>query len=232
MANVKGGWIKLSPELKATFSYFKWLFQEIANHPINVTQLVPHLLHIQDFTDACKYGAGGVPVWIIPLTNGTNWYIYWAVDFPQTVVDQLNADIISINDLEMAGILLGWFTFEHLLPMLQHVQSGLLCDNSSTVSWTRTFTTRSFQSGHLLRTLALRKQICWSAPLLVISIAGLLHDMADIALRFSSSTALQSHSPSLDSYFNTHIKLTSSWKEFHFPQKLTSRMMSSLLGTQ
>ena len=51
--------------------------------------LVPRLPHIQGFTDACKYGAGGV--WIIPLANGTNRYIYWAVDFPQTVIDQFEA---------------------------------------------------------------------------------------------------------------------------------------------
>ena len=134
MANVKGGWIKLSPELKATFSDFKWLFQEIANHPINVAQLVPRLPHIQGFTDACKYGAGGV--WIIPLENGTNCYIYWAVDFSPEVIQQFNDDIISINDLKIAGVLLGWLALEHLLPTLQHVQSGLQCDNSSTVSWT------------------------------------------------------------------------------------------------
>ena len=46
MAKATGGWIKLSPELKAT----------------NVAQLVPRLSHIQGFTDACKYGAGRV--WI------------------------------------------------------------------------------------------------------------------------------------------------------------------------
>ena len=56
--------------------------------------------------------------------------------------------------------------------------------------------------------------------------------MSDVASRFSSSTALQSRSPTLESYFNTHFKQTSSWKEFHFPQKLTSLMMSSLLGTR
>ena len=150
--NAKGGWIELSPELKATFSDSKWNFQEIANHPINVAQLVPRLPHIQGFTDACKYGAGGI--WIIPLENGTNCYIYWAVDFSPEVIQQFNDDIISINDLKIAGVLLGWLALELLLPTLQHVQSGLLqCDNSSTVSWTRKFTARSFRAGHLLRAL-------------------------------------------------------------------------------
>ena len=32
------------------------------------------------------------------------------------------------------------------------------------------------------------------------------------------------------SYFNTKFKQTVSWEQFHFPQKLTSLMMSSLLG--
>ena len=117
---------------------------------------------------------------------------------------------------------------------LQHVQCGLQCDNSSIVSWTTKFTAaRSFQAGHLLRALALRQQICRSAPILVISIAGLLNDMADIASRFSlSSSKLQNISPNLDSYFNTHFKQTSSWTALHFPQKLISLVMSSLLGTR
>ena len=230
MANTHGGWIKLTPQLKATFSDFKWLFQEIANHPINVAQLVPRLPHIKGFTDACKYAAGGV--WIIPLANGKNRYVYWSVAFPATVVSQFDSDLLSINDLEMAGVFLGWLALEHLLPSLQHAQAGLQCDNSSTVSWTKKFTARSFRAGHLLRALTLRQQLCRSAPLLVISIAGLDNDMADVASRYSSDKKLQHRSPSLHDYFNSFFPQTDSWEAFHFPQKLTSLVMSSLLGTR
>ena len=230
MATNRGGWIKLTPQLKATFSDFKWLFQEIANHPINVAQLVPRLPHIQGFTDACKHGAGGV--WIIPLANFTNRNVYWSVDFPPSIISQFDADLLSINDLEMAGVLLGWLALEHLLPSLQHAQAGLQCDNSSTVSWTKKFTARSFRAGHLLRALALRQQLCRSAPLLVISIAGLDNDMADVASRYSSDKKLQYRSPSLHDHFNTFFQQTDSWEAFHFPQKLTSLVMSSLLGTR
>ena len=230
MANEKKGWIPLSKDIKDTFADFRWLFKEIANHPINVAQLVPRLPHLHGYTDACKYGAGGV--WILPLEDNTYRYVFWSVDFSPEVVKAFENGEISINDLEMAGVLLGWLALEHLVPSLQHLQAGLQCDNSSTVSWTVKFTARSFVAGHLLRALALRQQICHSAPLLVIGIAGLLNDMADVASRHSSDKSMQKISPTLLSYFNTKFKQTVSWEQFHFPRKLTSLVMSSLLGTR
>lgn len=190
-AKAKSGWILLTAEIKAAFADFRWLFKEIANHPINEAQLVPRLPHLHGYTDACKFGAGGV--WIIlPLANNTNRYIYWSVDFSLAVIQQFNNDIISINDLEMAGVLLGWLALKHLLPILQHVlQCGMQCDNSATVSWTKKFSARSFRAGHLFCALALRQQVRRSAPILVISIAGLLvNNMADIASRYSSSSKI------------------------------------------
>ena len=49
--------------IKAIFSDFGCLFHEIANKPINVAQLVPNLPNFHSYSDACKYGAGGV--WIL-----------------------------------------------------------------------------------------------------------------------------------------------------------------------
>ena len=228
MANQKSGWITITHDVKSMFKDFKWLFEEIANHPINVAQLVPRLPHLHGYTDACKYGAGGV--WIIPLADGSIRCIFWSVNFPPAVIKKFADNEISINDLEMAGVLLGWLALEHLLPSLTHAQTGIQCDNSSTVSWTTKFTARSFIAGHLLRALALHQQICRSAPLLIIGIAGLLNDMADVASRHSSTPAMQKASPTLLSYFNSKFKQTNSWEEFPFPQKLTSLVMSSLLG--
>ena len=91
----------------------------------------------------------------------------------------------------------------------------------------------SLRAGHLLRGLALIQQIRGSAPFLIISMIeeGLLNDMADAASRYSSDQA-KAHSL-LVSYFNTHFKQEeSSWQQFHFPPKLLSLVMSSLLGKQ
>ena len=56
-------------------------------------------------------------MWIIPLANGTNRYIYWSVNFSPAVIQQFENNLISINDLEMAGVLLGWLALEHPFNM-------------------------------------------------------------------------------------------------------------------
>ena len=227
MANCKNGWVKLTPDLKHTFADFKWLFQEIANKPVSVAQVTPKDLQLHGYTDACKFAAGGV--WIIPGPNGPR-YIFWTTPFTDEVVRAFTTGTISINDLEMAGILLGWLVLEHLCHTLQFTQAGMECDNSSSVHWTRKYTAKSLIAGHLLRALALRQQICRSAPVMLISIAGELNDMADVASRYATTPSLNTNSPSLASYFNTHFKQSTSWEEFHLNQKLSSRVMSSLLG--
>ena len=228
MKNCKSGWIKLTPDLKTILDDFKWLFREIANHPINVAQLEPTLPANVGYCDACKHAAGGV--WINPQGNGTNRHIIWACDFPPVLLFKNGK--FSINDFEMAGILLKWLVLEHLLPSLSNPQSGISCDNSSAVHWSRKFTARSLTAGRPLRALALRQQLFKAPPILVISIADSLNTMADVASRYSSDISMQQHSPSLLHYFNTHFKQTSSWKKFHLPQKLSSRVMSSLRGKQ
>ena len=230
MKGCKKGWIKLTPELKEIFSDFGWLFREIANKPINVAQLIPTLPKCHGYSDACKYGAGGV--WIVPGPDGKPRYIFWSIEFAPEVVRQMEKHILSINDLEMAGVLLAWLALECLMPSLHHLQAGLECDNSSSVHWARKYSAKSLRAGHLLRALALRQQICGSAPFLVIPIPGSLNDMADVASRYSSDKTMQAKAASLLSYFNTHFKQESSWEQFPFPPKLLSLVMSSLLGKQ
>ena len=68
MKGCNKGWIKLTPTLKEIFSDFGWLFREIANKPINVAQIIPKLPNCHGYSDACKYGAGGV--WIVSGPDG------------------------------------------------------------------------------------------------------------------------------------------------------------------
>ena len=169
-------------------------------------------------------------VWIIPQMDGTVRFIVWTVPFPPDIIDLIEQNLLSINDLEMAAVLIGWLVLEHLLPTLQFFSAGIQCDNSSTVHWTSKFTAKSIIAGHLLRALALRQQICGAAPLTVIPIPGILNAMADVASRFHSDKTFSKSSPTLLHYFNSHFKQTTSWEEFHLPPKLTSRVMSSLRG--
>ena len=230
MAKAKNGWVTVTKNLKCIFSDFKWLFNELANSPINVAQIVPRLPEKHGYTDSCKYAAGGV--WILPIQGPHNRYIMWTVNFPPEIIQAFNNGSITINDLELAGVVLGWLVLEHLVPSLHHAQIGIKCDNSSTVSWARKFTARSLRAGHLLRALALRQQLCKAAPILVVHVPGIQNDMADVASRYATTTSLNKNSPNILSYFNTRFKQTTSWEEFHLPKKLSSRVMSSLLGTQ
>ena len=226
----KNGWIALTKDLKAIFADFGWLFREIANKPINVAQLVPTLPNCHGYCDSCKRGAGGV--WILPGPNGTPRYVFWSVDFPPEIVAKMATHDITINDLEMAGVLLEWLVLECNMPSLSKLQAGIQCDNTSSVHWTRKYSAKSLVAGHLLRALALRQQICGSAPLLVISIEGALNDMADVASRYSTTKSMQAKASSLLSYFNTYFPQDTSWEQYHLPQKLLSRVISSLLGKQ
>ena len=226
------GWVTVTKDLKAVFNDFKWLFKEIINVPINVAQIVPRSPEKLGYTDSCKRAAGGV--WILPLPppSTTNRYIVWSVDYPPDLIELFNKHIITINDLELAGVFLAWLVLEHLLPSLHHAQIGIKCDNSSTVAWARKFSARSLRAGHLLRALALRQQLCKSSPLLVVHTPGLQNDMADVASRYSSTPKFNKSSPNLLSYFNTNFKQKTSWEIFHLPKKLVSLVMSSLRGTQ
>ena len=94
-------------------------------------------------------------VWIITLNDGTLRCIFWSYDFPPEIIELLKEGIISINDLEMVGVFIGWLVLEHLLPSLTFVAAGIQCDNSSSVSWSTKFTAQSLIASHLLRALAL-----------------------------------------------------------------------------
>ena len=152
------------------------------------------------------------------------------MEFPPETIVLLAASILSINDLEMAGVLLEWLILEAHLPLLQFVQAGISCDNSSTVHWSQKFSAKSLIPGHLLRALALRQRICKSAPLLIISIKGILNKMADVASRFESDKNLQQKAPTLTAYFNKFFPQQNSWTRYHLPPTLISLMTSSLQG--
>ena len=111
------GYVQLTPDVKQTFSDFQWLFNKIVNQLVNVAQLVHCAPGIIGFSDACKYGAGRV--WIIPQQDSTNRYLVWSIHFLSSVIKRFESNLLSINNLEMAGVLTHWLVLEHLLPSLQ-----------------------------------------------------------------------------------------------------------------
>ena len=121
----------------------------------------------------------------------------WPMKIQQQLVSANNKQgTLSINDLEMAGVLLAWLALEHIIPTsLQGIHVGIFCDNMSTVTWTnKKSTSTSKIAGHLLRALALRQHINRSSPLAVMHIEGKQNIMADVASRsFHDSTFTKSN---------------------------------------
>ena len=76
---------------------------------------------------------------------------------------------ITINDLELAGLVLGWLVLEQVCDDLAFKHIGIFCDNMSAVSWTyKGSTGTSNIAGRLLRFLALGQRSRQTTSLLSI----------------------------------------------------------------
>ena len=227
--------IYLGRFLKQALADWVHLLRNAATEPTSVLQLVEQQPNYIGYCDACKFGASGV--WF----NGTSNLDYhvWQYEWPQDVRDNLKtADnpkgTISINDLEMAGLVMQWLVLECLVPTLCNTHVAIYCDNASTVSWSfKMAQSKSLVASFLLRALGLRMHAVKSSPLQCLPIAGSDNSMADEASRQVPSNPAQSPSfTSLTSFFNTTFPLQqpNSWQEFHLPNKLTSKIISCLRG--
>ena len=76
-------------------------------------------------------GSGGV--WL--SGSKTIAPLVWRFQWPPEIVALFDAGKLTINDLEMAGILLHYMLLEMLVDLL-HVHVAIWCDSTSAVSWT------------------------------------------------------------------------------------------------
>ena len=227
----------ITPMVKQSLNDWNILLNQISTRPTHVLELIPNPPCFIGFVDACKFGIGGV--WLSGTDSITPHV--WRLELPPAIQDQLVSDknpkgSLTINDLEMAGILLQWLVLEHISPItLQHRNPLIFCDNTSAVAWTHKFsTTTSTVAAHLLMALALRQHVHRSSPLLVASIAGVDNDIADVPSRsFHDSTFTNSQKTFCQSFSNMFpLKQNHSWKEYRLPKRLSSRVTSLLLGKQ
>ena len=214
------------------------LLRAAANQPTSVLQLVTDTPNYVGFCDACKYGAGGI--WqhgSSPLDYHV-WQLEWPTDIQHRLrtADNLKGDL-SINDLEMAGLLLHWLVLECIAPSLRHCHVALYCDNTSAVQWSyKLAQSKSRLASHLLRALGLRIHQTRSSPLQSLPIPGSANNMADEASRqvpANPANKMGNH-VSLKHFFNSNFPLPqkNSWIEFHLPTSLSSRVISCLRGRE
>ena len=146
-----------------------------------------------------------------------------------------DAQKLTINDLELAGMVLGWLVLEYVAKDLNYKHIGSFCDNTSAVAWAhKGHTTTSIPAARLLRFLNLRQRYCRTSSLLPVHIAGENNEMADICSRTFKSESFYSQNTSLLPLFNKKFPLpkNKSWKEWVVHKKLSTRVTSCLHGVQ
>ena len=112
-------WITINKDTKQCLSDWKTIIREVAARPTSVLELVPRLPHTIGYVDASGSAAGGV--W----TSGTQqlqtpivWRFQWPPEIQQNLVSANNPQgTISINDLELAGVLLAWLVLEKITKL-------------------------------------------------------------------------------------------------------------------
>ena len=217
--------IPLTTELILILQDWQYIIRFMKFHPSLVLQLVQNFPDYVGHSDSCKLGTGGT--W----TSGLKVMkpLLWQYEWPQDIQDDLITDEnkqggLTINDLELAGLVLNWLVLECQTdtPLAYH-HVVAFCDNTSAVAWThKLLTSTSLVAGRLLRLLGLRIHARQASSLIPIHIAGEKNTMADIVSRAFKDGKYFNANKNLVVYFNKNFPLPqkTSWTEFHLPKKL------------
>jgi hypothetical protein len=207
-------------------------FKLLGNNPVQCQQLIPGKPAFLGYCNACKYGGGGV--WLSGIQNLHP--LVWRVKWPQDIVDLVSSKLVTINDLEMAGLLLQYLLLEQLVPM-KHLQTAVWCDNTSAVSWTtKMSSSKSLIGQQLTRALACRMIVNRSSHLAALSIAGIDNPMADLASRSFKKTGVHGNYALTDSDFLTRfnsdfsLPQDTSWLMLQLHESVSSLVFSVLRG--
>ena len=228
--------VPLTSELKQILEDWEYIINFMKNHPTSVLQLLYNYPDYIGHSDACALGAGGT--WSSGLKEILKpflWQVQWPDDIRNALITEQNpTGTITINDLELAGLLLNWLALECQKEIhLAYHHVGTFCDNTSAVSWTyKMRTSKSMIAGRLLRMLGLRIHARQASSLIPIHIAGEENIQADIVSRAFKDGKFFKAKTSLTSYFNLHFPLQQdvSWTEFQLPKNLVARVISCLRG--
>ena len=223
--------VHITEHLKATLQDWRALVNSFKTTPTPIELLLADWPNYINYTDACGIGAGGV------ATPGLNSILHtvWQLEWPEDIKEMMRKHIITINDLELAAMVLGWLVLEYLCSSLEFCHIGMFCDNTSAVSWaTKMRTSKSIPAARLLRFLALRQRTRQTSSLLPLYIVGDDNEMADVPSRAFNDGKFAEVQKSLTNYFNAHFPLpqNGSWTEFKVPESISSPVISCLRGEQ
>jgi hypothetical protein len=226
--------IPLTSELKCILKDWQYMIKYMDTNPTSVLQLVQNYPDYIGYSDSCGMGTGGT--W----SSGTKhlspflWQLRWPSDIERSLVTSSNpSGTITMNDLELAGMVLNWYALECNVHCLKHHHIANFCDNTSAVAWAyRLRTSKSRIAGRLLRLLSIRIHSRQASNLLPMNIAGEENIMADVVSRAFKDGKYFSASSNLTDHFNSHFPLPQnySWREFHMPKEIISHVISCLRG--
>ena len=221
-------------ELRVAIMDIRTLLQASTNEPTKCRELVMGHPHVIGYSDASRHGFGGIVIGEEASVPPTVVRGQWPPDIRQELVSQSNPHgRLTINDLEMAGMLLLWFVMEAVTSDMQHMKAALFSDNSPTVSWIeRLASRRSLTGARLVRALALRLKVKQCCPLTPLHVAGTRNSMADMASR-SFGRVPKWYCKTQDDFsrlFNSlfPLPLQNTWNIFHLNNKLFMRVISIL----
>ncbi|GFH59971.1 hypothetical protein CTEN210_16447 [Chaetoceros tenuissimus] len=151
-------YINITEDLKQCLSDWKSIITSILKRPSDISLLVADTPDYNGYLDA--------------------------LEWPEDIKQKLDTHEVTINDLELAAIVLEWFAAEAIIPNMYNIRLGMFCDNTSAVSWAQHgCTSTSAVAGQLLRLLYMRINTKEAGPALVTNVAGDDNTMADIASR-------------------------------------------------
>ena len=210
------------------------LLRESIATPTKCRELVDGWPHYIGYTDASNMGFGGIVFGEDSEIPPTVFRGQWPDDVRKEIVSVGNRNgRLSINDLEMAGLLFTFLVMEAVCPSLHEKHVAMFSDNQPSVSWVDRMASRKSEAGaHLLRALALRLKLHRCCPLTPLHTAGKQNSMADVASR-SFGTPQQWHCTSDSEFanlFNTLFPLPhqNTWTVFHLTNEICMRVISIL----
>jgi hypothetical protein len=179
-------------------------------------------------------GFGGIIIGEDAAVPPTVFRGQWPPDIQAELVSWTNRDgRLSINDLELAGLLLTWLVIEEITPTLYETNVAIFSDNKPSVHWVDRMATRKSAVGaQLLRALAFRLKLNRCCPITPLHVAGKANSMADVASR-SFGEPSQWHCSSDSDFanlFNTLFPLPfqNTWTVFRPTREICMHVISIL----
>ncbi len=156
--------------------------QALAQCPVPIATLTPHVPTYIGATDASKEGMGGfwLPAILTPDTQPCIWRTAFPSDITNHLVSQDNkAGTINNSKLKLAAVITGQATLLQHTKYLHYQHILLGTDNTPTHSWiTSGSVTTSKPPVFLLRLLATTCQN-WNASLSTVTVPGSTNRLAD-----------------------------------------------------